>query len=105
MSDTLKPMTEKELRIMLANIAPFPEVAKNIDLIICRAKDSGYIIKSSLQQKVEEAEEMLREFNTSAWDMNYYERHFNCIQYFTPKVKQLEETIQALKVDHPEFKK
>ena len=96
MSDTLKPMTEPEFRTMMARCFPFSEVAIHHLEIIEVAKMHGYILKSELQQKVEEAEEKYK-----AWfKREQLSNEFDCYL-----ITGLYDVIQLLKQSHPEFKK
>jgi len=56
---------------------------------------NGYIRKSELQQRVDEAEEMITTWEESAHDLNDWDTRF---------IVKLIPAFQALKKDHPEFK-
>ena len=71
----------------------------NMQSAINELKEAGHIIKSELQQKVEEAEEM-------------YGKWESCIKGFLDKdlgeykiIEGFYNVIQLLKQSHPEFKK
>lgn len=67
-------------------------VEKTLDAM----KREGYICKSELQQKVEEAEEMYRQWQTLAHD-DTLDINFQLIIKF-------QNVVQLLKQSHPEFK-
>ena len=94
-------MTEEQARELFSHvcidISDFPK-DKNTDNIfmmnqtIRELKRYGYIIKSELQQKVEEAEQLWQEMKSNGWN-------------FTPFEQNMYNIIQLLKQSHPEFKK
>ena len=93
-------MTEKQARFksvkdfcdfcfIVFGIMPKPEEIEAAQL-------SGYIIKSELQQKVEEAEEKYKEW----FKKEQLSNEFDCYL-----ITNLYDTVQLLKQSHPEFKK
>ena len=98
MNDKIQ-MTEEQAREILDECACTETCDFKIDETISVMKQKGYIIKSKLQQKVEEAEEM-------------YGKWESCIKGFLDKdlgeykiIEGFYNVIQLLKQSHPEFKK
>lgn len=92
-------LTEEYAREILDECACTETCDFKLDETISVMKQKGYIIKSKLQQKVEEAEEM-------------YGKWESCIKGFLDKdlgeykiIEGFYNVIQLLKQSHPEFKK
>ena len=87
MSDKIQ-MTEEQYKEIFWSTDGY-----SYDEMLSRAKAKGYIIKSELQQKVEEAEKM--------YDYWYSDKETNCEVI----MDAMKIAIQLLKQSHPEFKK
>ena len=92
MSDKIQ-MTEEQAREILDECACTETCDFKLDETISVMKQRGYIIKSDLQQKVEEAEAMY-----NYW---YSDKETNC----EIVMDAMKIAIEALKQSHPEFKK
>lgn len=97
-------MTEEQARHGFRRIIPFGFV-KTLDeemffeSFITNMKNAGYIIKSELQQKVEEAEEMYHDKIKERNNFEYASKYS-----ISQIVDKQNEAIQLLKQSHPEFK-
>lgn len=99
MSDKIQ-MTEEQAREIVSIIEQDYDVVY-IDLGVEKLKQAGYIKKSELQQKVEEAEELLLLKGSYADGLD----SLNRIRLLREIAGKCEEAIQLLKQSHPEFKK
>ena len=86
-------LTEEYAREILDECACTETCDFKLDETISVMKQKGYIIKSKLQQKVEEAEAMY-----NYW---YSDKETNC----EIVMDAIKIAIEALKQSHPEFKK
>lgn len=91
MSDKIQ-MTEEQAKQMYLECG---DMGNGCKLFVERMKESGYIIKSELQQKVEEAEEKYKEW----FKKEQLSNEFDCYL-----ITNLYDTVQLLKQSHPEFK-
>lgn len=89
MADKIQ-MTEEQAKQMYLECG---DMGNGWKLFVERMKESGYIIKSELQQKVGEAERM--------YDYWYSDKETNC----EVVMDAMKIAIQLLKQSHPEFKK
>ena len=95
MSDKIQ-LTEEYAREILDECACTEACDFKIDETISVMKRKGYILKSELQQKVEEAEEKYKEW----FKKEQLSNEFDCYL-----ITNLYDTVQLLKQSHPEFKK
>ena len=94
-------MTEEQARGIIECIfgTAFGFVENDGTVYIQRLRENGYIIKSELQQKVEEAEKYFTEWkNYRIGEIITYGGEAELVNF-------IYETMQLLKQSHPEFKK
>ena len=94
------PMTEKIQHTKKEWVKIIEDLNWNPDVIL-ELEEKGYIIKSELQQKVEEAEWIINQIGLIINNCTSNER----IVLVWKDAKTLYEIFQLLKQSHPEFKK
>ena len=93
-------LTEEQAREIVSIIEQDYDVIY-IDEGVEKLKQAGYILKSELQQKVEEAEEVINQIGSIIKNCKHEERI--CLVW--KDSKKLFEAFNLLKQSHPEFKK
>lgn len=104
MSDKIQMTEEQARELFRKTIIPDHDPDRERSFIY-NCKSEGYIRKSELQQKVEEAERMYYNFSDYKYFGGQYKRQNDDWQkYACDLTKNLFELIQLLKQSHPEFK-